>query len=427
VTNSIFHYEPNIFSNPRTHYGTWTPEGWRVLQKRWAKTEPVELFLSGDGKRTKFELPTEFVEDVHDADDPHTDGGIYPSEPRVEYPVGRPRWAISHTFLAYPFADKTLYEQEYVYDRAQRTLETFFREHVVCEEARTDDRDGMTVRVKHRPISRVVVGNKAYPYCNTAVRGVWASADKQGTNYYTSERLMLLSSANAVYIRIPHAPVVNCLGLWKARPTDPPVEDRAALEAAGIPLSAPGISAFGYRFRKVFSQFYNSDLELFAEDEVTVSNSSLTKLRATKGIPFVEQKVGYAGWGNWDHVAQIEGNKGAYCVTFDFNHNGVVDHEDEETLRRHIGKRYRVNYYSGAYFGHDWLSVGTSLNAEMQGGEPVICLWGQGAGYQADTGIVHLSATPGPSRRVFIEYHYDRAAGPARDNIRVILRREAGR
>ncbi len=280
-------------------------------EKRWRKTEPVEVNFSGDGKRTRFELPTDFVEDVHDKDDPHTDGGIYPSEPRVEYPVGRPRWAISHTFLAYPFADKTLYEMEYVYDRAQRTLQTFFREQVVCEEAVTDDRDGMTVRVKHRPISRVIVGNKAYPYCNSAVRGVWASAEKRGTNYYTRERLMVLPAANAVYISVPHRPVVNCLGLWKARPDDPPVEDRAALEAAGIPLSAPGVSAFGHRFRKVFSQFYDADLELFAEDEVVVSESSLANLCAAKGIPFREHKVGYAGWGNWNHIAQIEGNKGS--------------------------------------------------------------------------------------------------------------------
>lgn len=431
MTDSVFHYEPNILSNPRTHFGVWTPDGWKVHQKRWIKTRPFEVFLSSDGKRTRFELPNDFLEDAHDAEDKFTDGGIYPAEPRVAYPVGRPRWAISHTFLAYPFADKTLYEQEYVWDRERGVVETFFRQHVVCEEGVTDDRDGMTVRVNHHRISRVVVGNKAYPHCNSAVRGVWSSPDKRGTNYYTQERLMLLPSTNAVYIRVPHTPVVNCLGLWKARPADGAFfdsdgncADHEGLLKAGIPLDAPGVAAFGYRFRKVRSRFYNADLELFAEDEVTVSETSLANLRAAKGIPFQEHKVGYAGWGNWDHVAQIEGNKGYYCVTFDFNHNGVVDDEDEETLRRHIGKRYRVNYYSGAYYGWDWLSVGVGLNAEMQGGEPVICYWTKGAGYEAEQGVVRLFSTPGPNQRVYVEYHHDRPADTGRDKIRVVLRQE---
>ncbi|MSR65049.1 MAG: hypothetical protein EXS18_04625 [Verrucomicrobiae bacterium] len=428
---SPFHYEPNILSNPRTHYGTWTPDGWRVHKKRWLTTKPVEVLLSGDGTRTRFGLPTVFLEDAHDVEDKFTDGGIYPSELRVEYPVGRPRWAISHTFLGYPFADKTLYEQEYVWNRETQTLKTFFRQHVVCEEAVTDNRDGMTVRIKHRPISRVVVGNKAYPHCNSAVRGVWSAPDKRGTNFYTRERLMRLPATNAVYIRVPHTPVTNCLGLWKARAADRAFFDkdgncidRAGLRKAGIPLEAPGVTAMGYSLRSVHSRFYSSKLALMAEEELIVQGSLLGRLRVVKGIPFREQGVGYAGWGNWDHDNQLEGVKGHYCVTFDFNHNGVVDEDDEETLRCHIGQRLRVNYYTGAYYGWDWLSVGVSLNAEMQGGEPMICLWEQGAGYDAEGGVIRLHSTPGPNQRVCVEYHYDRPADAGRDNIRVLLRQE---
>ncbi len=421
---SPFHYEPNIISNPFTHYGTWTPDGWRVHEKRWATTKAVELFLSGDGKRTRFELSADFVEDVHDKADPHTDGGIYPSEPHVEYPVGRPRWAISHTFLAYPFADKTLYEMEYVYDRVQRTLDTFFREHVVCEEAVTDHRDGMTVRVKHTPISRVIVGNKAYPHCNSAVRGVWASPEKRAPNFHTRERLMRLPSANAVYIRAPHTPVVQCFGLWKAEPSDSPVTNRDALIAAGIPLDAPSISSLGYGYRNSFSKFYNANLDLIAERDVVVHPASLERLRACKGVPFREHAVGYAAWQKWDHDFQVGGVPGCYCNRFDFNGNGLVDAEDEETLRRHIGNRYRVNYYTGAYYGWNWLSVGVCLNLEMQS-EPVICQWLQGAGYDAETGTIRLFETPGPNQKIFVEYHYDKPAATGRDNIRIVLRQAA--
>jgi hypothetical protein len=423
-------YESNIISNPITHYGTWTPEGWRIHRKQWMKTEPMEVLLSGDGHRTRFDLPSDFVDDIHDKQDPYTDGGIYPAEPRVEYPLGRPRWAISHTFLAYPFADKTLYEMEYIHDRSHRVLETFFRKHVPMEEAVTDSRDGLTVHVKHRPISRVVVGNKAYPFCNSAVRGVWTSPNMRGTNYYTRDCLMCLPSANAVYIRAPHVPVVNCFGLWKARTTDRAHFDaegncveREALEAAGIPLRSPGISSFGYRLCSVFSRFYDAELALLAEDTVMVDRSVLVKLQKAKGVPFQEHQVGYAGWGNWDHMDQIGGKAGFYAATFDFNHNGIVDDQDEEALRLHLGRRYRVNYYSGAYYGWDWLSAGTSLNSEMEGLESVICYWSQGAGYEADTGMIRLFNTPGPGRKVFVEYHYDHPAEAGRDNIRVILRR----
>ncbi len=113
-------------------------------------------------------------------------------------------------------------------------------------------------------------------------------------------------------------------------------------------------------------------------------------------------------------------------MTFDFNHNGVVDEEDEETLRRHVGKRYRVNYYTGAYFGHDWLSVGTSLNPEMRGSEPVLCLWEQGAGYEDEQGVVRLFSTPGRNQRVYVEYHYDRPPDCGSDNIRIVARVQRG-
>lgn len=425
----MFHYEPNIISNPRTHFGVWTPDGWKVHTKRWDPLERFEITLSGDGKTTRFTgLPTDFAEDGHREGDPFTDSGIYPSEPRVEYPVGRPRWAISHTYLAYPFADQTLYVQEYVWDRVAGTLDTFFREHVVCEEAVTDSKDGKTVTVRNRPLSRVVVGNKAYPQENSAVRGVWDSPDRTGTNYYTRDHWMRFRSMNAIYMTVPHTPVVNCHGMWRSPNSDAvyfdangELRDPGGLAAQGIPLTSAKLASLDYGLKPVYSRFYVADAELFATESVTITPDLREKLCAIMGRPFQEQEVGFAGWGRW-YDDLLNGVPGEYCSAYDFDSNGIVDAADLATLEAAMGKTFRRNFYIGAYYGWDWLSTGVLLNTEMQS-EMVVANWSQGAGYDAEQGIIHLYDTPGPNKTVYVEYHYDKPADPGTDNIRIWLHR----
>src|SRR4051812_13932147 len=117
-------YEPNIIHNPTDWFGVQTPHGWRVHRRRFGQAQRLTIRLSGDGRTTFFPHVLRDPEtgamgwrdDLHLKDDPFTDRGIYPSEPRVEYPVGRPRWAISHTLLCYPVADHNLYTHEYTWD-----------------------------------------------------------------------------------------------------------------------------------------------------------------------------------------------------------------------------------------------------------------------------------------------------------------------
>src|SRR5438034_6283378 len=98
-------YEPNIIHNPLTWFGIFTPQGWRIHRKRFGRAQPLSITLSGDGKTTLFpgalrdpsSAQVQRQDDLHLQDDPFTDGGIYPADPRVEYPIGRPRWAVSHT------------------------------------------------------------------------------------------------------------------------------------------------------------------------------------------------------------------------------------------------------------------------------------------------------------------------------------------
>ena len=60
-----FHYEENIISNPLTHFGTWTPEGWRVHKIRRGETALERKLFSGDRETKEFSgLPVDFVEDL---------------------------------------------------------------------------------------------------------------------------------------------------------------------------------------------------------------------------------------------------------------------------------------------------------------------------------------------------------------------------
>ena len=108
--------------------------------------------LSGDGQTTTFPLQYPIMDRVHDRKDPFCDRGIFRCDPKLECPVGRRRWAVSHTFLAYPITDGALYDKEYTWDVRANTITTHFHEHVLLEPARTDE-SGLRVEVARRPIS----------------------------------------------------------------------------------------------------------------------------------------------------------------------------------------------------------------------------------------------------------------------------------
>lgn len=426
---SAIEYAANILRNPRNHFGTWTPKGWRTHVIRKGRTAARRIARSGDGKSVKFAgMPDDYAECIHDAGDVACDGGIYPSTPRVEYPPGRPRWAISHSFLAYPVADQTLYEYEYTWDREEGSLATYFRKHVPLEEAITDAQGGLSVKVRGTPISTVVAGNKAYPYCNSAVRGVWDNPEKKGHNYYTRKHVRRCASHNAVYVLVTQQPVVQCHGIWKLEPRDASAFDssgvcreEALLIANGVPLDCPKLGVVGYELKRVPSRFYGGTVEIMARETVRIDPAMLDALRGCLDASFQEGNVGFAAWKSWDHAMHINGVPGSYAFAWDFNADGVVDDADEQTLRANLGREVRVNYYSAAYFGNNWLSTGVLLNPEMEQGEPLICAWTQGAGYTPGTGIVDLFETPGPNRPVYVEYHHDEPAAQGRENIQISL------
>ncbi len=435
-------YEPTIIHNPFTWMGIWTPHGWRVNRMRRGRAESVRVTLSGDGKTTFFPEAlldpqtgrVEWQDDLHLTDDPFTDGGIYPCDPRVEHPAGNPRWAVSHTLLAYPVADHTLYTHEYTWDMVHGHLQTHFRRHVALEEARTDSRDGTAVEVAHRPISRAIEGNVHYPLPNSAVRGVWTSPDKSGRNLYARRVTQWMAMHNGVYAIAPHTPVVQCYGIWQVLPEDPVREafdpdtheciDRELLiQRLHIPLDEPKISLIEMPIREVHSRLYDAPIGTLAEPEGVVDERQLARLRARLGTQFVPGCVGYAGKSGppTDDLLHCD----TYCPALDLNEDGVIDAADEALLGRHLGRRVRYNLYYDAYFGSDWLTTSVCLDPEHRPGAPVIADYMYGAGYDAQAGIVRLFETPGPDQPVWVEYYHDAPAEPGEDNIVVHLYREA--
>jgi hypothetical protein len=435
-------YEPNILSNPFVWMGVWTPQGWRVHRKRFGRAERLTVTLSGDGRTTFFPealldprtARVEWQDDLHLKDDPFTDGGIYPADPRVEYPVYRPRWAVSHTLLCYPVADHTLYTHEYTWDMVYGHVQTHFRRHVELEEARTNATDGRTVRVRHRPISCSIEGNVHYPLPNSAVRGVWGNASKTGTNYYTRRVTQLVSMHNAVYGVAPHAPVVQCHGMWAVSADDPldEVFDRETgdckdagqvIERMHIPLDEPKIGLLTPAFRQVQSRIYNGPVSILAEAEAVVPPSHLEQLRQRKGSRFVPGRVGYAADNRFDGDADGMDVRG-YSPQYDLNGDGVIDDADEALLARHVGRTVRYNLYLGAYFGGDWLTTSVLLEPEHRQGIPAIADYTYGGGYDAQAGVIRLLETPGPDQPVWVEYYHDAPAEPGEDNFRLHLYRE---
>lgn len=432
-------YEPNIIHNPFSWMGIWTPQGWRVHKKRWGKARRITKVLSGDGRTTFFPEAlldpqtgrVEWSDDLHLKDDSFTDGGIYPSDPRVEYPAGQPRWQVSHTLMVGPVADHNLYTHEYTWDMNHGHLQTHFRRHVVLEEARTDAEDGRTVAVANKPISTTIEGNVLYPLPNSAVRGVWTDPQKTGENLYTRRLTQLFAMHNAVYGTPPHMPVVQCYGMWATEPADPLNElfdadagechDEARLiEQLRIPLDAPRIGMLRFAFRTGQSRVYEGPVTLLAASEGIVGEDHLRELRQRIGQRYLHGRVGYAYASQSGRGDLFDG----YHMKFDLNNDGVIDEQDEQLLAAQLGRTVRYNLYSDAYFGGDWLTTSVCLTPEHTPGTPIIAHYEYGGGYDAAAGVVRLLRTPGPNKPVWVEYHYDAPAGAGENNIVVHLYHE---
>lgn len=435
-------YEPNIFHNPFTWMGIWTPHGWRVNKKRFGRAELQTVYLSGDGQTTFFpgalRSPrtgrVEWSDDLHLDDDPFTDTGIYPCDPRVEYPPGRPRWQVSHTLLAGLVADHNLYTHEYLWDMTHGHLYTYFRQRVACESAQTDSRDGRTVRVSYKPISVTIEGNVAYPLNNSAVRGVWLDPQKSSPNLYTRRTIRLLSMHNGVYAPTDPSPVVQCYGLYLVGNGDPlndlfePVTgrctDRQRLQAQmNIPLDYPKLGMIDLKqsLIKVPSRLYETDVWHLPTIERQIDSSDVARVRARVGARFQPGACGYAYEPTRDQ--SHTGYRG-YVTSLDINSDGIIDDRDVCLLEEHAGRCVRYNLYQGAYFGGDWVSTSVATNPELKPGDLVVADYEYGAGYDSQSGTIHLHESPGPNQPVWVEYHHDVPAEKGRDNIVVHIYQE---
>lgn len=433
-------YEPNIIHNPRTWMGIWTPHGWRVHPKRFAKAEGFTVKLSGDGKTTFFPEAlldpktgkVGWQDDLHFEDELFTDHSLYAADPRVEYPAGRPRWAISHTLLCYPYCDHNLYTHEYLWDMTHGHLQTHFRKHII-EQARTDDKDGKTVTVQNKPISLTIEGNVQYPMPNSAVRGVWDNPDKTGENFYTRRIVQLISMHNGVYAISPHVPVVQCYGIWETLEGDPLDEvfdsesaectDRQRLiDQFKIPLDEPKIAMISPQWQQsVFSSIYQQKITQLKTHYGKIGDGHMLELNNRMGSHYMPGKIGYAAQSQFAH--ELDADK-TYDTTWDYNEDGIIDEHDKQTLSKHMGREVRFNIYRHAYYGGNWLTTFVGLEPEHRPGVKAIADYVYGGGYDSQAGIIHLQQTPGPNKPVWVEYHYDAPAEPGVDNIVLHLYRE---
>lgn len=435
-------YEPNIQSNPFEWMGIWTPQGWRVHRKRFGRAVRKTVYLSGDGETTFFPGAlrdpdtgkVEWQDDLHLEDDPYTDAGIYPCDPRVEYPAGQPRWQVSHTLMVAPVADHNLYTHEYTWDLTHGHLYTHFRKHVAIEKARTDSIDGRTVRIKHTPISSTIEGNVHYPLNNSAVRGVWADQEKSGPNYYTRRVTRLVAMLNGVYLVTPDTPVVQCHGLYPVSPSDPidslfdPItglcrdaEQLASCCGIAIDLPKLGMISMHDSLNKIPSKLYGAEVWTLGELGREITSSDVRQVQQRVGEVYRHGLCGYAyeATDNQSH----EGYRG-YGAPYDLDGDGRIDDADVALLAANVGRSVRYNLYQDAYFGGDWLSTSLCMNPEHTPGEPIIADYTYGGGYDAQSGVIHLLDTPGPDQTVWVEYHYDAPAEPGENNIAIHLYQE---
>ena len=400
----------------------------------------IEL-LSGDGKTRTFPLDYPIVDLVHDPYDPFCDSAIFRSDPKIEYPLGRRRWAVSHSYLCYPITDSALYDKEYTWDAQANTITTHFHEHVTLEPARTDE-SGLQVKVAHRPISTGVYtrANHFSQRCSSAVRGVWDNPEKEGRNYYSRRAVILTGPKLIFYFQPAHEPVVNQLGIWEVEDSEQPerffdaqglcTAPERLIEDLRIPLHEPKILVGSQRFEALDPQpkFFETDFRQPAGWANLVNNfqpvPSPDYLEPVLGSTFVPGFVGYAAHEAKhveDRPPEHEMEVG-YSGFRDINDDGRIDEWELDFLREHQGEIWRVNAGAAGYFGIGWLSPGFSIPiTEAFPYHRYIAAYDYGGGYDADAGVIHLLDSPGANKEVFIEYHYDAPAAAGKDNIKVYL------
>ena len=382
--------------------------------------------LSGDGETTTFRPKTRFASLVHDRADPFTDFAIYHSDPKIEYPIGRRRWAISHTYLSFQVIDGAFHHKEYTWNVDEQTITTHF--HEPAFEPAELNPDGRSVTVSRTPISTgiEVRGNVHQGHCTSAVRGVWDNPQCEGTNYYVRRANVLLPYRSLYYFRPLHTPVVNQYGIWTVDESERP---ERFFDAEGncrdvesvrrellIPLHQPKILAGNME-----SYRPNGPDDTVATRICEVMRPDLTPVPApayldgSRGARYEHSRCGIAG------IQQ--GNDNGYRCHYDINSDGVIDEQDQELLAGEAGAVYRANLGDSGYFGMNWLSMGWTGRATATFDEPrlFVCSYDYGAGYDPLTGTIRLFESPPPGRKLYVHYHHDAPAAPGLDNIKLYL------
>ncbi|MAE63638.1 MAG: hypothetical protein CMJ18_05150 [Phycisphaeraceae bacterium] len=382
--------------------------------------------LSGDGETTTFRPKTRFASLVHDRADPFTDFAIYHSDPKIEYPIGRRRWAISHTYLSFQVIDGAFHHKEYTWNVDEQTITTHFHEPAL--EPVELNSDGRTVTVSRTPISTgiEVRGNVHQMKCTSAVRGVWDNPQCEGTNYYVRRANVLMPYRSLYYFRPRHTPVVNQYGIWTVDEAERPerffdaegncLDVEAVRQDLLIPLHQP----------KILAGSMEPYQPTGPDDPVAARIGAVMRPDLTP-VPDPTHLDGVLG-ARYEHsccgVAGIQqGNDNGYRNHFDVNSDGVIDERDQELLAEEAGAVYRANLGDSGYFGMNWLSMGWMGRATATFDKPrlFVCSDDYGAGYDPLTGVVRLFETPPTGRKLYVSYHYDAPAAAGRDNIRLYL------
>lgn len=383
--------------------------------------------LSGDGHTTTFELSTPITDHVHDLCDPFTDFGIDRSDPKIEYPPGRRRWALSHTFLFYPVPDGSLYGKQYTWDLERNTFTTHFHRHVACERVALNQ-DGRSVTVTNTPIatSLELRGNTHTLRCNSAVRGVWDNPQREGRNYYARRAEVLVPYRRLCYFQPLHETAINQLGIWLVDESEDLasyfdgegtcVDREGVVTDLLIPLHEPKVLAWsdaryeGSGPRDLFCRRLPQSLW----PELTPVPSP-SRLDPWLEVTFDPDACGHAGWQG--------GADNGYRNGYDLNGDGRIDVRDREILERHQREVYRQNLADLSYFGLNWLSTGYGSRSRNFDEQPplFVCAYDYGGGYDPSTGRIQLLDSPTESADLFVEYFHDAPAEEGRDNIRVFL------
>jgi hypothetical protein len=383
--------------------------------------------LVGDGETTTFKLKTKFVGWIHNDADPFSDLGVFMSDPKVEYPIGRRRWSHSHTFLCFQIPDGSLWGREYTWDEQDNTITTHFREHVALEEV-TVDADGLSVTVAQGPIATAIAtkGNVWTGQNNGAVRGVWDNPQKEGLNYYTRRANMLTPYQHLTCSMVPpHMPIVQFYGEWLVDESEKPerffdvtgecTDVQGVIDELLIPLHEP----------KILALSIDPYVPRGADDPVgkklpkdlwpeLISVPPTSHLDRVMGVEFVPHQCGLAGW-------EMNNDTG-YNPGYDINSDGRIDDMDRSLLTKHAGEVYRNNLMHHSYYGASWYGTGYGCCSRNFVEHPpifVIC-YDYGAGYDAAQGRISLYEAVEPGTRLYVEYYRD-APAVSGEEIKVYL------